>query len=284
MGKAVVLLSGGIDSAVTAYKARTEPVELCAMTLRYGQSLKKEVDCATKLAGKLGITRHLILDLPLNEIGGSSLFKKEDIPTSRSSSMAQNYEKVYGPLRQEGIPSTWVPQRNSIFLTLAFGWAEVVGADKVYIGAHAVDYSGYPDCRPEFFEAMADALNLASKRFVETGYRIQIVTPIVGYGKKNIVELGLKLGVPFQDTWSCYKGDDLACGICDSCRIRLKAFADLGIVDQIKYNLDNICEECLKGSCMPDCPLPIGEQAECIRGKGLDPRLTHFTEGVAGRR
>ncbi|KKL97497.1 hypothetical protein LCGC14_1833900 [marine sediment metagenome] len=233
MSGSVVLLSGGLDSAVTAWIAKREKgrfhhnrnaeMDLYALSLRYGQAHSREIESAIQLGHELGVKRHLELNLPLHAIGGSSLFNREEIPTEGLDS---------------GVPSTWVPQRNAVFLALAFGWAEVVGADRVYVGVNAVDYSGYPDCRPEFVEAMAKALNLASKQFVETGSGIQIVTPIIDLTKKEIVQMGLRLGVPFQHTWSCYKGGELACGVCDSCRIRLAAWKALGKTDPIRYAQD----------------------------------------------
>ena len=219
MSKAVVLLSGGLDSTVTAYQADRLEDKMCALTFRYGQVHSKEVQCALQLGLILGVERHLVLDLPLDAIGGSSLVGIGKIPTELS----------------EGIPSTWVPQRNAIFLTLAFAWAEVVGADKVYIGVNSVDYSGYPDCRPEFIGAIGKALNLASKRYVEGGTGISIEAPLMHLSKKEIVQLGLKLGVPFLHTTSCYKGGEEACSSCDSCRLRLAAFKANGIIDPIKY-------------------------------------------------
>jgi len=212
----VVLLSGGLDSAVTAWCAKEECKSLYALSFDYGQTHVKETTAAINLASELDSVCHKILALPLHTFGGSALFNQSEIPHRDSL---------------EGIPSTWVPQRNSIFLAVAFGWAEVVGADRVYIGANAIDYSGYPDCRPEFIKAFNRALNLASKRFVETGKGISIDTPIIDMSKKRIIELGLKLGVPFQLTWSCYTGGKWPCGECDSCRIRAKAFADLGVED-----------------------------------------------------
>lgn len=220
MSKGVVLLSGGMDSAVTAYVAKKECEQLYAITFRYGQAHSKEVSCALTLGTMLGVEKHKVLDLPLNDIGGSSLFDKGEIPTEGLG---------------KGIPSTWVPQRNAIFLAVTFGWAEVVGADTVYIGVNHIDYSGYPDCRPLFIKAINNALNFASKRWVETGDGISIEAPLMDLSKRQIVELGLKLGVPFQNTTSCYKGGEIACGECASCRIRLKAFSEAGIDDLIKY-------------------------------------------------
>jgi len=212
----IILLSGGLDSAVTAWCAKEECKKLYALSFDYGQTHIKEKNSAKLLADRLETIEHKILKLPLSELGGSSLFNKDEIPSKGVLS---------------GIPSTWVPQRNAVFLAIAFSWAEVVGADRVYIGVNAVDYSGYPDCRPEFIKAYNRALNLASKQFVETGRGVSVSTPIIDLTKKQIIELGLRLGVPFELTWSCYKGENRPCGVCDSCRIRLAAFKELGIVD-----------------------------------------------------
>jgi len=218
--KGVVLLSGGLDSTTVAWIAKEECEELYALTILYGQTHKREVDCARRLAKRLGVAEHKVLQLPLNKLTKSALFGNGNIPV----------EGI-----EEGIPSTWVPQRNSIFLSCAFAWAEVVGADRVYTGVNSVDYSGYPDCRPEFIAALNRALNLASKCFVEGGTGVQIHTPIMNLTKNKIVELGLSLGVPYQLTTSCYSGRDKACGLCDSCRIRRQAFLDNGMEDPIEY-------------------------------------------------
>jgi len=214
--KGVVLLSGGLDSAVTAWIAKRECEELFALSFDYGQSHSVEQKSAKLLGEVLGVSKHLFFSLPLHDIGGSSLFGEGEIPAKGLS---------------KGIPTTWVPQRNAIFCAIAFGWAEVVGADKVYIGVNVIDYSGYPDCRPEFIRALCRALNLASKRFVETGSGICLVTPIIDLTKKEIISLGLKLGVPLRLCWSCYQGGETPCGLCDSCRIRAKAFGELGVED-----------------------------------------------------
>ncbi len=222
MKKVVVLLSGGLDSTVTAYIARKDigvRGELYALTAMYGQLHKKEVKCAIEQSILLDAKDHTILPLPLDMIGGSSLTGKGEIPTEES----------------KGIPSTWVPQRNSIFLALAFAYAETMGATLVYTGFNVRDYSGYPDCRPEFVEQMQRALNLASKQFVETGEGIGITCPLMHKTKAEVIETGQTLSVPFEKTWSCYKGGKKACGVCDSCRIRLEAFAKVGLDDPIEY-------------------------------------------------
>jgi len=213
------LLSGGIDSAVTAYIANRECAQLYAITFRYGQVHSKEIGCALQLGFKLGVERHKVFDIPLDSLGGSSLFKKDEIPITEV----------------EGTPSTWVPQRNSVFLAIAFGWAETLGCDEVYIGTNVVDYSGYPDCRPEFIGAMCNALNLASKQYVEEGKEIRIEAPISRMSKAEIIKKGIELGVPFKDTWSCYKGEEKACGLCSSCLIRIKGFKELGMKDPVEY-------------------------------------------------
>jgi len=217
----VVLLSGGLDSATVAWFARTECDKLYAMTFDYGQTHRREIQCALELGALLKVKAHRLIELPFMRLtGGSSLVGDGSIPK----------EGLTG-----GIPSTWVPQRNSIFLAIAFSWAEVVGADRLYAGMNSVDYSGYPDCRPEFIKAVNSALNLASKRFVETGRGIAIVTPLMNLSKKRIVSWGLELGVPYQKTTSCYSGEEEACGSCDSCLIRRKAFRGLGLEDPIRY-------------------------------------------------
>lgn len=224
MKKAVVLLSGGLDSTVTAHLARKDvgkKGELYALTFQYGQlTQNKEISCAVYQAKSLGVVRHIVLPIALDMIGGSSLLGGGEVPI--------------GGLTSE-IPSTWVPQRNAIFLAIGFGLAEVVDADLVYAGLNVVDYSGYPDCRPEFVEQLNRALNLASKQFVEEGRGIGIATPLSRKSKAQIIELGSELGVDFGRTWSCYKGRERACGVCDSCRLRLEGFEKAGLVDPIEY-------------------------------------------------
>ena len=225
MKRAVVLLSGGLDSAVTAYCARKDvgkTGELHAISFDYGQKHYRELDCAAIIGEGLGVVTHPIIRI----IGLESL---------DTALLSGSVTEVPTAGVKEGIPSTWVPQRNSIFLALAFAYAETVDADMVYAGFNCIDYSGYPDCRPEFVDSINKALNLASKRFVETGRGIGIVTPLIRLSKSEIILLGDKMGVPFEDTWSCYLGGEKACGVCDSCRIRLKGFKEAGIEDPIEY-------------------------------------------------
>jgi len=220
--KRVVLLSGGLDSAVTAWLAKDHNSELYTMSFLYGQRHRKELECAKALSAKVGALQHKIIsNVPLDQIGGSALTDPNiDVPKRSDANC---------------IPVTWVPQRNSLFLAMAFAWAEIIGASEVWIGVNMVDYSGYPDCRLEFLKAMNRALNLASKRYVETGLGISIVAPVIHMRKSEEILIGAKLGVPFDLTWSCYQGGDKACGICDSCQIRLKAFEEAGLKDPIAY-------------------------------------------------
>jgi len=220
--KVVVLLSGGIDSTVTAYLARRlvgSTSRLYALSFKYNQEHDKELSYAYSTGEALGVEDHLFLEVQIP--AGSSLTGQGEIPSKEV----------------KGIPSTWVPQRNSIFLALAFSYAEAVGADSIYIGVNSQDYSGYPDCRPEFITAMSTALNLASKRFVETGKVIGIVTPLQYLHKTGIISTGLELGIDFSNTWSCYRGGLKACGKCPSCRIRLEAFQSLGKTDPLEYEV-----------------------------------------------
>ncbi len=226
MRRSVVLLSGGLDSTVTAYIARKDigkRGELYAMTFDYGQRHRKEIRLAAKTAEALNCVDWVLVPLVLGGISSSALTGDSEVPTEET----------------EGIPTTWVPQRNSIFLAYAFAYAESVDADNIYTGFNVVDYSGYPDCRPEFVRAMDRALNLASARHVTEGRGFAIETPIMGSKKVDIIGQGIQLLVPFENTWSCYKGERLACGVCDSCRIRLKAFEEVGMKDPLEYEDDN---------------------------------------------
>lgn len=209
--RVVVLLSGGVDSTTTAYLARRSGAEIFALTIRYGQRHEREIEAAIKICDELGVVEHRIAAVEFGE-WGSALTGSGEIPTD-------------GPTA--GIPSTWVPMRNLIFLSMASAYAEVVNADAIYVGVSQVDYSGYPDCRQEFISAYQRAANLASKRFVEEGREIPVVTPLMHLSKPATIELGLSLGVDFDLTWSCYQGGDMPCGVCDSCRIRDAAFDEV---------------------------------------------------------
>ena len=223
-GKAVILLSGGLDSSVCAYMARQDlgkAGELYALNISYGQVHIREATSAQYIADEVGASLQRI-HVPLDWLMESSLLGDGDIPVEGLT---------------EEIPSTWVPQRNSIFLALAFAYAEARHADFVYAGMNCRDYSGYPDCRPEFLMEVEKALNLGSKRYVETGYKTSLETPLLYMGKSDIVKVGNLLGVDFGKTWSCYQGRERACGVCDSCRIRLAAFKEVGLVDPIEYEI-----------------------------------------------
>jgi 7-cyano-7-deazaguanine synthase len=216
--RAVVMLSGGLDSTVAAYIAKSEKYALSAITFCYGQKHDKEIDQAFRIGIELGVTLHDMVSL--------------DIPYSRSSLL--NKEEIK-PASSPGIPATWVAQRNTIFLALAASYAEQVDAQHIFVGFNAIDYSGYPDCRAEFVQAIQKALNLASKRFVEQRIPIRIHTPLINLTKAQIIQKGSELQVPFHLTWSCYNGGDRACGVCDSCKFRLKGFREAGLEDPIGY-------------------------------------------------
>lgn len=209
--KAVVLLSGGVDSTTAAYLAARSGYEIYALTVLYGQRHDRELDAAAAICRELGVAEHRVARLEFGD-WGSSLTGSAEIPTSGV---------------EEGIPSTWVPMRNLIFLGMASGYAEVVGAEAIYIGVGQVDYSGYPDCRQEFIDAYQRAADLASKRFVEEGISIPVIAPLMHLPKSAVIRLGLSLGVNYDLTWSCYAGGDEPCGVCDSCRLRDAAFAEV---------------------------------------------------------
>jgi len=223
--KAVVLLSGGIDSATTLAIAKDSGYEVYAISFRYGQRHVFEIEVAKKIAGKIGVKQHLIMDIDLSSFGGSAL--TDDIPVPKS-------EKVENIGKE--IPVTYVPARNIIFLSLALGWAEVLNATDMFIGVNAIDYSGYPDCRREFIEAFEKAVNLGTKSGVE-GNRIKIHTPLISLTKAEIIKKGMELGVDYSLTHSCYDPDEegRACGECDSCLLRKKGFKEAGIEDPTSY-------------------------------------------------
>ncbi len=223
MGKAVVLLSGGLDSSTTLGAADEEHEELHALTFLYGQKHDREIRSAKKLAEHYSVEEHKFLDIPLSDVGRSSLLQGgEDIPDHEEDNIG------------EDIPSTYVPARNIIFLSYALSYAESIDADAIYIGATARDYSGYPDCRPEFYEAFEQMAAKGTKRGVE-GDPVFIRYPLIDLTKGEIVEKAYELDVPLELTWSCYRGKEKACGECDSCKLRLKGFKEAGIEDPVEY-------------------------------------------------
>jgi 7-cyano-7-deazaguanine synthase len=219
--KAVVLLSGGLDSYTAAAVASRDGYQLYALTVRYGQVHVHEIDAARRVARALGVARHAELDVDLAAFGGSALLGEGEIPQGRDLDTA-------------AIPSTYVPARNTVFLSLALAWAEVTGAEAIVIGVNALDYSGYPDCRPEYLEAFERLAALATKAGVE-GRALRLLAPLLRMSKGEIVRLGLELGLDYGLTHSCYSpaADGRACGRCDSCRLRAKGFAEAGLPDPV---------------------------------------------------
>ena len=216
---AVLLLSGGLDSYTAGAIARAEGDDLFALTIRYGQVHAREIDCARQAAKWLGVRRHLELDVPLAAIGGSALVGDGAVPKDR-------------PLDDSAIPATYVPARNTVFLSIAMAWAEVTGAEAIVIGVNALDYSGYPDCRPEYLAAFERVAALATKAGVE-GRPLRILAPLLQLSKADIIRRGLALGVDYALTSSCYDPgpDGRPCGRCDSCRLRARGFAEAGVRD-----------------------------------------------------
>jgi len=229
--KAVVLLSGGIDSTTTLAIAKNREFAIYALSFRYGQRHEVELEAAVRIARHFNIAEHLILDIDLRRIGGSALTGDIAIPKSRN-------------IKQMGkdIPVTYVPARNTIFLSYALAWAETIKAFDIFIGVNALDYSGYPDCRPEYIEAYEKMANLATKAGVEGKQRLKIYTPLIRMTKAQIIRKGIKLGVDYSQTHSCYdpSAEGLACGECDSCLIRLHGFQDAGIKDSIRYKISRV--------------------------------------------
>jgi len=219
--RAVLLLSGGLDSYTAGALARADGYELYALTLRYGQVHAREVEAAREVARALGVVKHLELDVPLSKIGGSALVGDGAVPKDR-------------PLDAKDIPSTYVPARNTVFLSLAMAWAEVAGAEAIVIGVNALDYSGYPDCRPEFLQAFERMARLATKAGVE-GKPLRVLAPLVQLSKANIIRRGIALGVDYALTHSCYDPalDGRPCGRCDSCVLRARGFSEAGIDDPL---------------------------------------------------
>jgi 7-cyano-7-deazaguanine synthase len=223
--RAVVLLSGGMDSTTTAALARRDGFDVHALSVRYGQRHVVELDAARRVAQRLGIRRHVVIDLDLRAFGGSALTSDAPLPKDT-------------PLARIGtnIPSTYVPARNTIFLSLALAWAETLDARDIFLGANAIDYSGYPDCRPEYLEAFARMATLATRAGVE-GARLTIHAPLLRLTKHEIVALGLSLGVDYALTSTCYDPapDGAACGRCEACLLRLKGFEQAGVPDPARY-------------------------------------------------
>ncbi len=221
MASAVVLLSGGLDSYTAAAVARAEGYTLYALTVHYGQVHARELEAARRVAAALGVARHLELHVDLAAIGGSALTGAGAVPKDR-------------PLDDAGIPPTYVPARNTVLLALALAWAEVVGAEAIVLGVNAIDYSGYPDCRPEYLEAFERLAALATRAGVE-GRRVRILAPLVRLSKAEIIRRGAALGLDYALTHSCYDPlpDGAPCGRCDSCRLRAKGFAEAGLPDPL---------------------------------------------------
>ncbi len=222
--KAVVLLSGGLDSATALAEAIEQGFETYCLSFRYGQRHAVELDCATELATQLGAHRHIVLDIDLRAFGGSALTSDVEVPKSRAINDLS-----------QGIPVTYVPARNTIFLSFALAWAEVLGASDIFIGVNALDYSGYPDCRPEFIQAYERMANFATKAGVEGTQQLRIQTPLIELTKAQIIRKGLALGVDYSITSSCYDpgAHRSPCGACDSCQLRAKGFAEAGVADPL---------------------------------------------------
>ena len=224
MKKAVCLISGGLDSSVTAYTAKNEGYELFAITFNYKQKHRREIESAKRIAESVGVKKHILFDIDLSVFGGSSLVD-EKMEIQKNNKLEDIGKKI---------PLTYVPARNTVFLSIGLAYAEVVHANAIFIGVTATDYSGYPDCRPEYIEAFQRLANLATKKGVE-GEKIEIKAPLLFMNKSEIIIRGTELGVPFEKTWSCYQGGEKACGRCDSCLLRLKGFKDAGLKDPLEY-------------------------------------------------
>ena len=224
--KAVVLLSGGLDSTTTLAIAKSEGYTPYALTFRYGQRHSAEIAAAQRVAAQIGVAQHVIVDIDLRLFGGSALTDEIAVPKGRS------LEEM-----GEGIPITYVPARNTIFLSFALAWAEVMEANDIFIGVNVLDYSGYPDCRPEYIHAYEQMANLATKAGVEGRQRLSIHTPLIALNKAQIIQRGLELGVDYGLTLSCYDPSPTgeACGRCDACLLRLKGFAESGQRDPVAY-------------------------------------------------
>jgi 7-cyano-7-deazaguanine synthase len=224
--KAVVLLSGGLDSATTLAIARKEGYEVYALTFRYGQRHEFEIEAARRVCAHFGVAQHIVAEIDLRSFGASALTSDIEVPKGRGlDEMAH------------GIPITYVPARNTIFLSFGLAWAEVLETSDIFIGVNSVDYSGYPDCRPEYIEAYQRMANLATKAGVEGRQQLRIHTPLISMSKNEIIRRGLQVGVDYALTSTCYdpSPDGEACGECDACLLRLKGFAEVGIKDPVRY-------------------------------------------------
>jgi 7-cyano-7-deazaguanine synthase len=229
--KAVVLLSGGLDSATTLAIAKSQRFEIYALSIRYGQRHKIELEAARRLARYFRVAKHMVVDVDLRLFGKSALTDDIDVPKGRK------VEEMQG-----GVPATYVPARNTIFLSLALAWAEVLGSKDIFIGVNALDYSGYPDCRPEYIAAYENMANLATKAGMEGKQKLKIHTPLIKMTKAQIIKKGLELGVDYSLTHSCYDpaAGGEACGECDSCQLRLKGFKEAGISDPVRYRPESL--------------------------------------------
>ena len=226
MKPAVCLLSGGLDSATCLAYARREGFACYALSFNYGQRHLFELEAAKKVATSLGAIGHKIIDLNLRAFGGSALTADIEVPKSRS-----------GEQMAHGIPVTYVPARNTIFLSLALAWAETLSSSDIFIGVNAIDYSGYPDCRPEYIQAFTKMADLATRAGVEGKSKLKIHTPLIHLSKAGITQLAAELGIDFALTFTCYDPDSTgrSCGLCDACTLRLKGFAEAGLTDPIPY-------------------------------------------------
>jgi 7-cyano-7-deazaguanine synthase len=222
--KAVVLLSGGLDSSTILYQAIADGCECYALSFDYQQRHQRELAAAKEIAQTAGVKQHQVVSFDLGLWGGSALTDQNmEVPRDRApEEMADQ------------IPITYVPARNTIFLSFALAYAEALSAQRVYVGVNALDYSGYPDCRPDYINAMQQVFKLGTKQGRE-GNPIEIMTPLIDLKKTEIIQLGNQLHVPWEKTWSCYQGGETACGVCDSCQLRLNAFQQLGLTDPLPY-------------------------------------------------
>lgn len=226
-GKAVVLLSGGLDSTTVLAMAQKRGYEVCGITFRYGQRHQREVDAATRIAKQMGVARHVVCDLDLRQFGGSALTDDIDVPT------AESVDQI-----GDGIPVTYVPARNTVFLSCSLAWAETLGTGDIFVGVNALDYSGYPDCRPAYIEAFERMANLATKGAVEGTCPVTIHAPLIDMTKAEIIRAGIELGVDYGLTTSCYApvNNALACGKCDACLLRLRGFSENHVTDPVPYD------------------------------------------------